>query len=266
MDEKFTKAVNRIVRSQRHVHRVNIHAVLEIAEKFEIKNICKLISTLEDYGIEVYTPDPRDNTSIYCSEVQNISTKQQANLVEKAVNGDKSACDELIKAGLKTIATIAQKYAKNEDELQDLIQEGNLYVVKTIKELAQYSENKNISVNSYIYIRLMPMLKRIAAKEQYPEISLDELSEIDHEDMKYEPDWDIIGGAPYLHEFIQQNLTPREQRVLNMYYGFNDTIPMSLSEIGKTMHVTGGSVRYIIKRSFCKFRRRERTPHEYHFS
>jgi RNA polymerase primary sigma factor len=80
----------------------------------------------------------RENSSFkqYLREVNEIpmlTPAEETELAYKAVNGDKSASDELVKRNLRFVISIAKSYATDKISLEDLVNEGNIGLVKAVE-------------------------------------------------------------------------------------------------------------------------------------
>lgn len=75
-----------------------------------------------------------------------LSAEEEKNLAEKAKNGDKDARNKLIEANLRLVISIAKRYAANSSQLMDLIQEGNVGLLKAVE---RFDPSKNIRFSTY---------------------------------------------------------------------------------------------------------------------
>jgi len=76
-----------------------------------------------------------DPIKIYLKEISNIellSPSRERQLAMRAQKGDKKARDELIKANLRLIISIAKRYTGRGLSFLDLIQEGNIGLIKAV--------------------------------------------------------------------------------------------------------------------------------------
>lgn len=75
-----------------------------------------------------------------------LSSEEQTELAKKAKQGDIEARDKLIESNQRFIVSIAKEYQNNNIPLGDLINEGNLGLIKSIEK---YDENRDIKFLSY---------------------------------------------------------------------------------------------------------------------
>ena len=76
-----------------------------------------------------------DPIKIYLKEISNIellSPSRERQLAMRAQKGDKKARDELIKANLRLVISIAKRYTGRGLSFLDLIQEGNIGLIKAV--------------------------------------------------------------------------------------------------------------------------------------
>jgi RNA polymerase primary sigma factor len=75
-----------------------------------------------------------------------IGSEEQSKLAVKAKSGDKKALDDLIYSNLKFVVTIAKEYQYSNIALDDLINEGNIGLIKAV---SKFDETKNVRFISY---------------------------------------------------------------------------------------------------------------------
>jgi RNA polymerase primary sigma factor len=78
-----------------------------------------------------------NNIKQYFNEIKKyklLSYEEEVELAKKVEKGDKFAFDKLVKCNLRLVVNIAKKYATPEWQLADLIQEGNIGLIKTVEK------------------------------------------------------------------------------------------------------------------------------------
>lgn len=95
-------------------------------------------------------PDLRENgLSAYLSEISRIpllSTSEEIRLAKRAQNGDGEARHRLIVSNLRLVVSIAKKYLYYGLPLQDLIEEGNLGLMKAVD---RYDPTRGCKFSTY---------------------------------------------------------------------------------------------------------------------
>jgi RNA polymerase primary sigma factor len=81
----------------------------------------------------------RENSSFkqYLKEVNEIpmlTPKEESELAERAVSGDKLASEELVTRNLRFVISVAKQYATDKIPLEDLVNEGNIGLIKAVEK------------------------------------------------------------------------------------------------------------------------------------
>lgn len=63
-----------------------------------------------------------------------LSREEEIALAKRIEDGDESACDELVQANMRLVVSVASKYQGRNVPLEDLIQEGNIGVMRAAKK------------------------------------------------------------------------------------------------------------------------------------
>ena len=93
----------------------------------------------------------RDSLSLKCyyKEVRNceqVGGNEQIELAVRAKNGDQKALNELVESNLRFVLSIAKEYTYTGLPLEDLIQEGNLGLIKAVE---RFDEKRGFRFISY---------------------------------------------------------------------------------------------------------------------
>src|SRR5947209_718099 len=79
----------------------------------------------------------RDTLGRYLCEIgryELLSPEQEKELARRAVSGDRAAFERLVQANLRLVVSVARRYASASAELLDLIQEGNMGLVRAVRK------------------------------------------------------------------------------------------------------------------------------------
>lgn len=90
-----------------------------------------------------------DSVRIYFDDIEDshpCSRQEEIDLIRRCKAGDESARDELIKANLRFVVSIANEYQNSSIPLPDLIQQGNLGLMKAIE---RFDETRGFKFISY---------------------------------------------------------------------------------------------------------------------
>lgn len=92
---------------------------------------------------------PKDAIQLYLRDIGDIpllSGEEEKHLVRKLKRGDKEAKKTLIKSNLRLVVTIAKRYAHLGVPFLDLIEEGNLGLIKAIEK---FNPRKGVRISTY---------------------------------------------------------------------------------------------------------------------
>ncbi|MFO7851476.1 MAG: sigma-70 family RNA polymerase sigma factor [Bacteroidota bacterium] len=239
-------------------------------------------------------------------KVDLISAEEEVSLARKIKEGDKAALAKLVKSNLRFVVSVAKQYQNQGMSLPDLINEGNLGLIKAaqrfdetrgfkfisyavwwirqaiLQALAEQARivrlpvNKIGSINKInrVFARLEqeferePSSQEIAdvlqvAPEEVKEVlrsngrtvSMDapisneednDMYDVIHSDDSPSPDKHLINESlTYEIERALSTLSPREAKVIKLYFGINMKHPLTLEEIGEELSLTRERVRQI---------------------
>jgi RNA polymerase primary sigma factor len=221
-----------------------------------------------------------------------ISKEEEAELTKRVLNGDKKAREELIKANLRFVISIAKTYQNNGIPLSDLIAEGNLGLLKAIdkfdrdkgyrfisyavwwikqsiiESINEHSRNIRIPVNQINdYLKAKKEVKDSDADlvEMFPTTRSifdtinedgDELLDLIEDDGALMPDHQLNNNQTNLKgelEKLLNRLDDKERSIIKMYFGI-DGEPMTLEAIGDEFGLTKERIRQIKSKSINKIR------------
>ncbi|MGI6228382.1 MAG: RNA polymerase sigma factor RpoD [Christensenellales bacterium] len=259
-----------------------------------------------------------DSVKMYLKDIGKVpllSADREIELAKKMEEGDEVARDILSEANLRLVVSIAKRYVGRGMQFLDLIQEGNLGLMKAVEKF-DYKKGFKFSTYATWWIRqaitraiadqartiripvhmvetinkqvratrqLMqqlgrePLPEEIAERLGVSEERVREIQKIAQDPVSLETP---IGEEEdsHLGDFIEDNsaqapsevaennmvkeqlvqvlstLTPREEKVLRLRYGLDDSHPRTLEEVGKEFNVTRERIRQIEAKALRKLR------------
>ena len=259
-----------------------------------------------------------DHVRMYLKEIGKVpllNAETELDLAKKMSEGDQAAKDMLVEANLRLVVSIAKRYVGRGMFFLDLIQEGNLGLMKAVdkfdyskgykfstyatwwirqaitRAIADQARTIRIPVHMVETINKVLRVSRQLLQELGHEASAEEISEVmnmpvdrvreilkiaqepvsletpigEEEDSHlgdFIPDDDALAPAEaasntLLREQLEEvlhSLTPREEHVLKLRFGFEDGRTRTLEEVGKEFNITRERIRQIEAKALRKLR------------
>jgi RNA polymerase primary sigma factor len=251
-----------------------------------------------------------DSIQMYLREIGKVpllTADEEVSLAKRIERGDVEARQQLIRANLRLVVSIAKRFTGKNLSLLDLIQEGNIGLFRGIQKfdyrkgykfstyatwwirqaitrsLADQSRTiripvhmvENINKFQQVSRRLVqelgrePMPEEISAEMGVEIVKINHIIKISQETIslgapvgddsddsvledfiedKKSVSPDKIASLKLLRDYVQDvisELTPREQKVLEMRFGLKDGIAHTLEEVGQEFDVTRERIRQI---------------------
>ena len=259
-----------------------------------------------------------DQVRMYLKEIGRVpllTPEEEQRLARRVAAGDEAARQKMIEANLRLVVAVAKRYAGRGMLLLDLIQEGNMGLLKAVEKF-DYTKGYKFSTYATWWIRqsitraiadqartiripvhMVELINRVIrtshgmvqelGREPTPEEvaqklrlspeKVEEILKIAQDPVSLETP---VGEEDdsHLGDFIQDNeasepleatatnllreqlekamasLTPREEKVLRLRFGFEDGKPHTLEEVGKKFNVTRERVRQIESKALRRLR------------
>ncbi len=251
------------------------------------------------------------------SKIELISPEREAELAERIQKGDEEALNELVQANLRFVVSVAKQYTSHGLSLSDLINEGNVGLMKAARRfdpsrgfrfisyavwwirqsilsaVLEYSRMVRLPVNKMnLYTKIKSArLEFVQEFERQPSTAeLAELLEVTPkeiekiledgerhlsldapmgnteddggtildfytDDQMDSPDLGLMEES--LKSEVQNNLSflsPREIKILSLYYGIGEYESHNLEEVGELMNLTRERVRQLRERALRRLR------------
>ena len=211
--------------------------------------------------------------SLYLHEISKypiLTPDEEQELTKKIANGDEQARDKFIKSNLRLVVAIAKKYRSENVEFLDLIQEGNVGLLKAVK-LFDYTKGYRFSTYAAMSIK-RTILKAFEEKRiqlnayssnivslSTPKYSKDENELGDFiKDEKETPEEAFfkMSKKEFLNNLISgSNLNEMEKTVIRLRYDLVHQKINTLESVAKMMGKNRESVRLLEKRACVKLKR-----------
>ncbi|WP_028856718.1 sigma-70 family RNA polymerase sigma factor [Psychrilyobacter atlanticus] len=169
------------------------------------------------------------NISNYLKEIGRyplLTKDEEIEISKHILEGDIDAQDRLITANLRLVVSIAKKYTKLGIPIQDLIQEGNIGLMKAVEKF-DYTMGKKFSTYATFWIK-QSILRYISSNKgviRYPVYIYDNLAKIKKYMTKYKSKY---GCEPSLEDVAAK--TELKVKDIKRYLKLNDVTFNSLDE------------------------------------
>ncbi len=245
------------------------------------------VDLLEGVGTE-------DPVRMYLKEIGTVpllTADEELELAKRKTEGDIVAKEKLIEANLRLVVSIAKRYTGRGMSFLDLVQEGNLGLIKGVEKfdytkgykLSTYATWETINRMSKMQRKLTlelgyePSTKELATALDMTEEKVLEIMQIAREPASLEtpigeeddsnlgdfvadnntvtPEANIESVMLREHiDVLLQDLKDREREVIILRFGLRDGHPRTLEEVGKIFNVTRERIRQIEAKALRKLR------------
>ena len=195
-----------------------------------------------------------------------LSKKEEEELIEKMLAGNKNARNKLIEHNLRLVAHIVKKYDGNKEDVDDLISIGTIGLIKGIDTFSNKSGTRLTTYAARCVENEILMFYR-SNKKNSKNISINESvgfdkdgNEISFLDILKTPNPDYVeditlqDNIKRLYKYINV-LTNREKEIIIKRYGLYNKKEQTQKEIAKEFGISRSYVSRIEKRALTKILR-----------
>ena len=196
-----------------------------------------------------------------------MSSKEEAECIEKIRNGDKGARDKLIGRNLRLVAHIMKKYHINESDYDDIMSIGSIGLIKAVDS---YNAKNGTRFSTYAArcIENEILMYFRSQKKNANLISINDVLDTDKEgneltlidiistDDTVTEEVDKKIKIRKLEKLIKERLTERERNIIILRYGLNDKPPKSQQETADILKISRSYVSRIEKKAIEKLKER----------
>ena len=202
-----------------------------------------------------------------------ITVEEEVELAQRIRKGDRIALEKLTRANLRFVVSVAKQYQNQGLSLPDLINEGNLGLIKAAEK---FDETRGFKFISYAvwWIR-QSILQALAEQSRIVRLPLNQVgslnkiskafSKFEQENERRPSDDSPMADRSLVNESLSKEidralstLTDREKDIIQMFFGIN-TQEMTLEEIGDKFGLTRERVRQIKEKAIRRLRNNSRS-------
>lgn len=191
--------------------------------------ITKQITNRETASLDMYLQD--------IGRVELITADEEVVLAQKIKQGDQRALDKLVKANLRFVVSVSKQYQNQGMSLPDLINEGNLGLIKAAQ---RFDETRGFKFISYAvwWIR-QSILQSLAEQSRIVRLPLNKIGAINkinktlsklEQDLEREPSYDELSEVLDMMPQDIQDTMRNNHRHMSM------DAPLNLNEDGGNMY------------------------------
>ena len=196
-----------------------------------------------------------------------LSDQEERELSEKILKGDQRALSKLVEANLRFVVTVARQYRGQGVEMEDLVSEGNMGLMKAA---AKFDATKGVRFVNYAVVHVRQQIEKAIAQQsglyQVPKVPLSVDAPLGHRTNMSLLSVLVNQDAPLADErvhsevivdaveFALGSLDKRETKVINSYFGIGQEHE-TMAEIAEDLDLKRERVRQIRDKAIRKLRK-----------
>ena len=193
-----------------------------------------------------------------------LSDAEERALSEQILKGDQRALSKLIEANLKFVVSVARQYKGNGLDMEDLVSEGNIGLMKAA---AKFDARKGVRFVNYAVVYIRQQIEKAIeqqTRQQSMPVSVDAplghrtnmslLSVLVNSNSPMADERIYSEAIEEAIEFALGSLDKRETRVVNAFFGINQEHE-TMAEIAEDMDLKRERVRQIRDKAVRKLRK-----------
>ncbi|MBI2412587.1 MAG: sigma-70 family RNA polymerase sigma factor [Deltaproteobacteria bacterium] len=215
-----------------------------------------------------------DSVKVYFSGIKKfalLTSDEEKYLARKIAKGDNDSRRQMIEANLRLVVNIAKRYLNRGLPLQDLIEEGNIGLIKSVE---RFKATKGCKFSTYATYWIKQAIERaIANQSSIVRLPIHVTADISRltrasretdqslldrlEDDRFPAPMDIIDESrrqERINGWLGM-LDDNERTIIRLRFGLDEDDPQTLESIGRSFGVTRERVRQIEVKALDKLKR-----------
>jgi RNA polymerase primary sigma factor len=222
------------------------------------------------------------------SKIPMITPEEETTLAQRIKMGDQRALDKLVQANLRFVVSVAKQYQHQGLSLSDLINEGNLGLIKAAQ---RFDETKGFKFISYAVWWIRQSILQALAEQgrlvRLPQNKIGTYNKANKAYMAFEQEHEREPSTEELAEILEmseteinnifqsntrhtsldapvheaedrrvlKSLSPREAEIVNAYFGLDGENGTTIEQIGQKYDLTKERIRQIKERAIKRLQK-----------